>query len=589
MPNISAARVTDFISQGGLAEIQSSLAAALNAAVVFRHPDGRPAVSPAKPNAFAEYILSALFTKEVCVHRGCDVFCKCLSDRHPRRCGCLPGLCCIVAPIYVSDELIAVVEVGPRPDHKLSCQEIAELAGTLGLDETVLREAAGQALPWSEGEISAAEHFLNAQVRTMASLCRRGLQLQARVRELSTLSDVASVLTSTLDLSEVLNLIVKTVAERLNVKAATIRLFDRNRDELVVRAVHNLSAEYLSKGPVHISRSKIDQEALKGRVVYIADVRSDGRVIYRAEATREGLRSGLSVGLVSKNVPVGVLRVYTGRVHEFSEDEVRLFKAMADQAAVAIENARLYSLRQEMRHIQTELAAAAEVQNHLLPTAPPRIPDVDIAMTNVPCEAVGGDLYDFVKIDETTWGFSIADVAGKGIPGAIVMASVRSMIRGEVEDAYTVSKVVRTVNRALCRDATEGQFVTLFFATYDASTRRLRYTNAGHCEPILIRSGEYCFLEEGGLPLGLVPEERYEQAQAVLRAGDIIVAYTDGLVEAMSPDLGLFSRDRVLDVVRSNSAKDAKEILAALRDATAEFCKSQKLADDMTVVVIKLR
>jgi len=587
-PSAAGTKLTDLISPAGLTEIQEALAAAAaGAAVVVRHPDGRPVVAPAAPNRFTEQILKSPVVRDVW-RPACEATRQSLAEARMARCDCLGCLTSIVASVSVGDDLIAMIEVGLRPSSELGPGDIRNLARALQIEEAELAETAKDARPWSESEMSSTEHSLNALICTMTRLCRRELMLQARVRELSTLSEVTTLLTSTLDLDEVLDLIVKTASERLGAKAATIRLLDREKGELVVSAVHNLSRVYLDKGPVRVAESRVDQEAIEKKVAYVADVRTDPRVIYRDEAHREGLRSALCAGLVTKNVPVGVLRVYTDVPREFTADEIRLFHAMANQAAVAIENARLYSVQREMRHLQTELRAAAEVQAHLLPTEAPEIPGVEIAMVNVPCEAVGGDLYDFVQIDETTWGITVADVSGKGIPAAIIMASVRSMIRGEVEDAYTVSKVVRTANRTLCRDAAESQFVTLFFATYDANTRRLRYTNAGHCEPILFRDQEYCLLDEGGLPLGLLPEERYEQAQAVLQPKDVVVAYTDGLTEAMNPEHGMFGRDRVMDVLHSCCDRSAQDILQAIRDATAAFCGSQERADDMTIVVMKL-
>src|SRR5205814_5493155 len=170
-------------------------------------------------------------------------------------------------------------------------------------------------------------------------------------------------------------------------------------DELVIKAVHNLSPAYLSKGPVRLSKSVIDEVALSERgYEFVQNVATDPRVLYPQEAAREGIVSMLSVGMRYKGAAVGALRVYTDHEKTFKPLEIDLLKAIAAQCAAAIENARLLAETREAEALEKQVRMAVDVQQRLVPQRPPMLPGIDLAAVYVPCFELGGDLFDFIPL-----------------------------------------------------------------------------------------------------------------------------------------------------------------------------------------------
>ena len=433
-----------------------------------------------------------------------------------------------------------------------------------------------------------AAELLRAGARLLGELCRRGRESGRRLRELATLADTSALLTQTTDLQGRLDILTRAVTEALGVKGCLIRLLDHENGELVVKSVYNLSRRYLEKGPVNLSDSVVDQEAILGRVVYSRNVTSDPRMLYPREAAEEGLASMLCVALRTKERVIGTIRVYTAKPHEFTAEEVSLFRAIANQAAAAIENAALYEEALRAQALDKELAAAAQIQRHLMPTESPSLRGFEIASRYIPFGLVGGDLYDFVPIENQHLGIVIADVAGKGVPAAILMAATRAALRGHIETVYAARDIIAKTNRVLCRDIAQDQFVTLFYGALDTVGRRFTYCNAGHIPPLLFRDGRHCELSEGGLVLGLDPGAAYEERQFVLRHGDVLLFYTDGLTETMNPEGETFGRGRLVEAVVPHLGESAGEILDRVWHASREFARGAAPRDDFTIIVLKV-
>ena len=471
----------------------------------------------------------------------------------------------------------ALVQSPSLPEPSVRIVESVELDGAcLGYVELVGAERG-----------PAAEELLKASAALLAELCRRGQESGRRLRELATLADISALLTQTTDLQRRLDLLTRSTTEALGVRGCLIRLLDHENGELVVKSVHNLSRRYLEKGPVNLSDSVVDQEAILGRVVYSRDVVNDPRMLYPREAAEEGLASMLCVALRTKERVIGTIRVYTSEPHEFGPEEVSLFRAIANQAAAAIENAALYEEALRAQALDKELAAAAQIQRHLMPKECPSLPGFDIARRYVPFGVVGGDLYDFVPIQNQHLGVVIADVAGKGVPAAILMAATRAALRGHIETVYAARDIIAKTNKVLCRDIAQDQFVTLFYGALDTVARRFTYCNAGHIPPLIFRDGQHCELTEGGLVLGVDPKAAYEERQFVLRTGDVLVFYTDGLTETMNPEGETFGRRRLVQAVSGHLGESAEAILDRVWHASREFARGTAPRDDFTIIVLK--
>jgi serine phosphatase RsbU (regulator of sigma subunit)/pSer/pThr/pTyr-binding forkhead associated (FHA) protein len=261
--------------------------------------------------------------------------------------------------------------------------------------------------------------------------------------------------------------------------------------------------------------------------------------------------------------------------------------ALAAEAAVVIENARLYQEVVERERVAQELRIAAQMQQQLLPPAYCLADCAELAAVTTPCRDVGGDLFDY-DTNRGGLSFAVADVAGKGTSAALLTAVVQGLFAAEAETADSPATVVTRVNRGLCRRAVASRFVTAFYGQL-ASDGVLKYCNAGHNPPFLVRGSGVARLEAGGTVLGLFDSGVYEMGEERVSTGDVLLLFSDGVTEAENSEGEEFGDDRLaacLDGVRSRSATEALEIV---QRGLASFCGTAAARDDVTLMVVKIR
>jgi sigma-B regulation protein RsbU (phosphoserine phosphatase) len=247
--------------------------------------------------------------------------------------------------------------------------------------------------------------------------------------------------------------------------------------------------------------------------------------------------------------------------------------------------------RMRLRHA---LNLAMEVQQNLLPSNKPQIPGIDIAARSQYCDETGGDYYDYLDVEEmgeNKLSIALGDVTGHGIAAAMLMASARGVLRSHVQERGSLGELLMHVNRSLVADTAGTRFMTMFLGVVDVSTMSLRWTSAGHDQPLLYDpdSGKLIDIPgENGLPLGVMDSETYhEQIHTGLRAGQIMLIGTDGLWESRNPADELFGKDRVRDAMATLAHLSSAEIEAGIYQRMHEFCAGRPLHDDITYVVIK--
>jgi len=375
----------------------------------------------------------------------------------------------------------------------------------------------------------------------------------------------------------------------METKASSLRLVDEGHDELVIKAVYNLSKEYLAKGPIRLSRADIDKTALgPGGHEYVANMATDPRVQYPQESIREGIVSMLSVGMRYQGKAVGVLRVYTDSEQTFSPLQVDLLKAVAAQAAAAIENARLLADSIQAEALEKQVNLAGEVQQRMIPQAAPNLPGLDVASAYVPMYSLGGDFYDFIPLPEDNLGLAIADVSGKGVPASLIMASVRAFLRAQVDNVYYLYEVVRRINLMLCRDSKPGEFVTLFYGVLDANNLRFTYCNAGHPPGMVLRDGKVIELGSDNMLLGIEPDEDYRQAVIQLQKNDVLMLYTDGLPDARNFKGEAFGRQKIVEAFQ-RGGETAEAVAQNVLWEMRKFVGLSKPTDDVTMIVVRVK
>lgn len=426
------------------------------------------------------------------------------------------------APIIVNDVQIGTIVMEPAKAAPIKNSQVSRLARKLNVPVEHVRAIIDAMNEEGMGQRTASVQFLYLLANSLSRLCSQEMQLRQRVQELTALFNISTMLSGTRGLQAILDRITRAVAEALHVKSCSLRLLDDHRDELVIKSVYGLSQEYLTKGPVTVGANSIDRAALSGQVIYIRDMTSDERVLYPHEARREGIASSLVVGMLFKERPVGVLRVYTADVHDFTDVERKLLVSIASQAAVAIENARLQEEAVEKDRLERQVQIAAEVQRRMMPLQAPKVPGLDIAALYVPCFELGGDFYDFIPLGDHSLGITVADVVGKGLPASLLMASVRAAMRAQADNVYDLDEIISRVNKSMSLDMRANEFITLWYGVLDHQQRRLTYCSAGHEPAILVREGKMRELSTGGMVIGVDPEQKYDKDVVQLQKGDVL-------------------------------------------------------------------
>jgi sigma-B regulation protein RsbU (phosphoserine phosphatase) len=310
----------------------------------------------------------------------------------------------------------------------------------------------------------------------------------------------------------------------------------------------------------------------------------------------EQLNARLVVPLATKGAVLGFLVLGEKLSEEpYSAEDRELLGTVAEQAAIALDYSSLIEHVAERERLEREIQIASEVQARLLPAAGPQLSRLRYAASCRPARGVGGDFYDFLGLGPGRLGLSIGDVSGKGISAALLMASLQALLRSHaVGDADRPEALVAELNRHLCETTDDARFATFFFATFDEGSRRLRYVNAGHVPPLILRTpgavrGELGVqrLGSSGTPLGLFGQGTWRADEVQLRPGDRLLMFSDGLTEAAGTGEGeMFGEERLLDAVRRlGPGIDEQEMLRHLLEEVDRFGGGGPPHDDITLVV----
>jgi sigma-B regulation protein RsbU (phosphoserine phosphatase) len=310
---------------------------------------------------------------------------------------------------------------------------------------------------------------------------------------------------------------------------------------------------------------------------------------------REGFRAAAIAPLVADGRSIGALVIDSRRPRRFTEVEVRFLRLMANQAALAIEKARLHHEELQRQRIEEELAVGRKIQMSMLPAELPRLPGWEFAAHIVAARQVGGDFYDLFPLpgEPGRWGVVIADVSDKGVPAALFMALSRTTIRNIALRGRSPAEVLSWANRYIQEDSQSDMFLTAFYSELDTRNGWLKYANAGHNPPMLWRKSESSFYRlPASCPLlGVLQEVHVGVTDVQLAEGDLLVLYTDGISEAMNDRHEEFGADRLQETVRlllmEQPEASAEVICAAIAEEVRLFAGGMVQYDDMTLLIIK--
>jgi serine phosphatase RsbU (regulator of sigma subunit) len=404
---------------------------------------------------------------------------------------------------------------------------------------------------------------------------------------LALISKVGITLLASATLNETLEQIVSLVFESVPADRCLIMMRDQGSEDLRV-AVARLRDRVGEVGEIRVSRNVLDEVVIRGKSVLTSDAQHDPRFA-SGTVVLQGVRSVLAVPLGVADKVFGIIYadspIAEGR---FTEDHLKVLTTLASVAAIRVENTRLVEERLERERLERELALASEIQQRFQPTAPPIVKGYELQGISFPCYEIGGDYYDFIERDDGRLVIALGDVSGKGTAAALLMSSLHAAVHAQSGSHDSLVATISAVNKYLADNIPANRFVTLFYAELDPDSGSLSFLNAGHNPPLIVHAaGTVEQLASGGLPLGIKRDADYREGRTHLHHGDVLVIYSDGVTEAVSPSGEEFGPTRLYEVVSRNIEASAAGIRDRIESSLTKFSQGTSAADDITLVIVK--
>jgi sigma-B regulation protein RsbU (phosphoserine phosphatase) len=411
------------------------------------------------------------------------------------------------------------------------------------------------------------------------------------VATLETLSEIGREMSSILDLDQLLTRIASSTKRLIDYRTFGILLLDEEKQDLEMKLAVSYGKGNEAKH-MKLGEGLVGWAALHKQPVLVSDVSKDPRYVNLVDDAR----SELVIPMLIKDRCIGVFDLESPELDAFTKEHAELLTLLASQAAIAIDNARLYDeVRQNEERIEKELRFAQRVQMALLPTEAPKTQHgVDVAGRFEPARELGGDIHDFLAPDAHTLVVAVGDVSGKGAPAALYGAFAAELVRSRTmrwrftPDKFSVSGVLQVMNTILHERQLEEYYCTLCYAFFDFNERTVTLSNSGLPYPIHCTAATCTQIELPGLPLGSFPGVTYDEVTLPLHKDDLFVLCSDGIFEAMNDSGQEFGADRVCDVVQAHRHETARAIVDAIFDAVTSFQRHEPRLDDMTAVAVKI-
>lgn len=403
----------------------------------------------------------------------------------------------------------------------------------------------------------------------------------------TTLVDASKLLISTLNLEELLRIIIELANRTLESRRCALFLIDHQQELLRVKV---LRGNEIVEQTMPLGTGIVGKVIAEGQLRNIRDVASISTGTELIGLESDEVFNLLCVPLRDKhNQIIGALETMNKIDADFNRDDEKMLEALSIHASLAIENAVLHREVIEKRKLEQEIEVAAEIQKRLLPENAPSTALYDIDAITLQCKYVGGDYYDFIAIDGERLGLALADVSGKGIPASLMMSNLQATLQSRALYDEDPSSVVTAVNNLIFRNSTANKYVTLVYCVLDLTTPRLHYTNAGHNPPLLRRcDGTWRELSVGGMVVGMFENVRYEQETIDLRPGEMIVIYTDGATEALNLRGEEFGVDRLCQTIDRFAHENATALCDRIYESIRSFEQTAERHDDLTLMIIKI-
>lgn len=400
-------------------------------------------------------------------------------------------------------------------------------------------------------------------------------ELDSKVNQLSSLFDLSKEFSGLLQVEQVAKLLVYSLIGQMLVSKYAIVICSRDsysilensfNEELLKTALKNCSVNNF----IH----PIQKNELIGELKIFGEIGSELIIPMQIKGETKGL---IILGKRKNNL-------------FYERTDIEFISSVASLAIISIENARLFKETLEKQRLEKDLETARNIQNNLLPKKIPTLSNFEIAAYNKSARMVGGDYYDIIKLDENRILFAIADVSGKGVPAALLMANIQAFLKSICKMNLSLDASTNLLNDLVAENTTMGSFITFFWGILDNQNKQLTYVNAGHNPPLLIRDNKIIKLKKGGMILGVMQTMiPYVSETIQLFENDSIILFTDGITEAMNLKWEEFSDERLETLALQHSHLNASDLLSVIRKNVEDFTLSAEQSDDITSMVIKVK
>jgi phosphoserine phosphatase RsbU/P len=422
---------------------------------------------------------------------------------------------------------------------------------------------------------------------------QKNIELTAEIKY-QLLRDISHKIKNTLDLDQILNSFLDLLSQIIDYDAAGIFVLSEDLEHPDYHFPNQKIASVAKRGyaehPVDSDEMLSQGKGIIGYVInskesiILEDVRKDKRyVIGRQETLSE-----VAVPIIKNDRAIGALDIESDKLSTFNQNHLEVLQFFADAVAISLEKAILHQQILDKKKIEEQIKIAKDVQSSLLPPHPPEIEGYEVAGICIPTYEIGGDYYDYIKLDDTNLAIVIADVSGDGIPAALIMAAFRAMLRNQLKLIQEPAEIMKLLNQQIPEFSRKRDFITAFYGRLNYVEHTFTYTNSGQNPPILLRmNGSLELLEQGGPALNILKDVKFNSSLVNLAPGDQIVFYTDGVTEIFSSDSKEYGFERLKKVILGSKFTSANEIISDIVESTKNFSKTKYYRDDFTLIILK--
>ena len=421
-----------------------------------------------------------------------------------------------------------------------------------------------------------------------SSLERENERLRRTILELSILNEIATAISSALTVSEIERLIVKRIVKHVMVEEGIIMLLDATDNAGSFRTMLRTNNSVVDSLP-----NKLDDQLvgwmLKNKVALVVNNIEDDTRFDVGKSARMHVRSLLCVPMFVKSRMIGVLTVFNKMNGAFTDDDKRLLAICAAQSAQVIEQARLSEQEATLQKLHEEMHLAAQIQNNLLPRSMMTMNGAVIIGKTIPAKIVGGDFYDAVATGDDGVVFWLGDVSGKGMPAALLMANIQGALRSSTMMEKDIVTCISNVNASLCENSAADKFATLLYARMNMTTRRCSFVSAGQNNLLRLRKdGAMEFYQTQDIPVGIYSAYRFSEQTVELMDGDLLIVYSDGIIEAENLHEEPFGEPRLVEILKAHCQVPPEQLIEKVLSCVNSFTHNAPQSDDQTMLIMRL-